>query len=161
MKNLMATLVLLAAVASATGIAVYRMTGEPDVRAAAAKRDALEWLRTDFNLSDAQFAVIKKLHESYSTVCEEHCRAIMEASEARTTLKARPAADSAAIAAADRRVEELRIVCETAIASHCRQVAAEMSPEAGRRYLALVLPKIRDFDHRAPPDLGLNGHVHH
>jgi hypothetical protein len=35
-----------------------------------------------------------------------------------------------------------------------------MAPEQGRRYLALVLPKIADFDHRAAPDLGLNAHRH-
>jgi hypothetical protein len=69
-------------------------------------------------------------------------------------------ADPAALAAADRRVEELRVVCESAIATHVRQCAAEMSPEAGRRYLALVLPKIKDFDHLAAPDLQLTPHRH-
>jgi hypothetical protein len=31
-----------------------------------------------------------------------------------------------------------------------------MSPQDGQRYLALVLPKIADFDHQAAPDLHLN-----
>jgi hypothetical protein len=35
-----------------------------------------------------------------------------------------------------------------------------MSPAAAQRYLALVLPKIKDFDHAAAPDLQLN-HPHH
>jgi hypothetical protein len=52
------------------------------------------------------------------------------------------------------------LVCESAIATHVRECAAHMSPEAGRRYLALVLPKIKDFDHQAPPDLQLNKHGH-
>ena len=66
----------------------------------------------------------------------------------------------AEIASADRRVEELRLVCESAIATHVRECAAQMSPEAGQRYLALILPKIKDFDHQAPPDLQLNKHGH-
>jgi hypothetical protein len=33
-----------------------------------------------------------------------------------------------------------------------------MSPQAGERYLALVLPKIKDFDHQAAPDLQLSHH---
>ncbi|MEO5959907.1 MAG: hypothetical protein ABIZ49_13360, partial [Opitutaceae bacterium] len=68
--------------------------------------------------------------------------------------------DTAALSAAERRLEELRSVCESAIAAHVRRCAAEMAPEAGRRYLALVLPKIKDFDHVAAPDLQLSQHQH-
>jgi len=64
------------------------------------------------------------------------------------------------LAAADRRVEELRTGCETAIAAHVRACASHMSAEAGERYLALVLPKIKDFDHQAAPGLHLNQHQH-
>jgi CRISPR/Cas system-associated endonuclease Cas1 len=156
MKHLLATIGLLVAVAAAAGLVSFKLGRESDIRDALQKQDALAWLRTDFRLNDAQFTVIRKLHDSYSLVCEEHCRAIQEAATARNTLKAAAQPDAAALAAAERRVQELRLVCETAIAAHVRQVAAEMSPDEGRRYLALVLPKIADFDHRAPPDLGLN-----
>jgi hypothetical protein len=54
----------------------------------------------------------------------------------------------------------LRLVCENAIAVHVREVAAQMSPDQGQRYLALVLPRIAGFDHRAAPDLDLNTHRH-
>jgi hypothetical protein len=156
MKNLIATIGVLVAVAGAAGFVSFRMGGEPEVRDALQKRDALAWLRTDFHLNDAQFAAIRKLHESYSVVCEEHCRAIQEAANSRNVLKAGPHPDSAAVATADRRLQELTQKCETAIAAHVRLVAAEMSPPEGERYLALVLPKIADFDHLAAPDLRLN-----
>jgi hypothetical protein len=121
----------------------------------------MEWLRVDFQLTEAQFAAIQKLHDDYSAVCEEHCRAIQEATRERSALKTSGAADTAALAAADRKVEELRLVCESAIATHVRQCAAHMSPTAGERYLALVLPKIKDFDHEAAPDVQLGGpHSH-
>ena len=65
-------------------------------------------------------------------------------------------ASDAELQAANQRLQELRLVCETAIARHVHQVATLMSPQDGQRYLALVLPKIADFDHQAAPDLHLN-----
>lgn len=160
MKYLISTLVLLAAIAGAVAFVTYRATADDAVAKALAKQDAMAWLRADFQLTDAQFAAIKKLHDSYSLVCEEHCREIQRAVRARADLKKDAKADAAALAAADRRVAELRLVCESAITTHVRECAAHMSPEAGQRYLALVLPKIRDFDHEAAPDVGLNKHGH-
>jgi hypothetical protein len=160
MKHLVATLILLIGVAAAAGFVAFRTTGDEQVARALQKQDAMEWLRADFKLSNEQFAAIKKLHDSYSVVCEEHCRDIMLAVRARNELKANGQTDAAALAAAERRVEELRAVCESAIASHVRACAKHMSPESGERYLALVLPKIKDFDHQAPPDLQLNKHGH-
>jgi hypothetical protein len=160
MKHLFTTLSLLVIAAIGAGFVSFRLGGETSVRDALEKRDALEWLRTDFRLNEAQFAAIRKLHESYSVVCEEHCRAIQDAAAARDAVKKTPSTDARAVAEAERRVQELRAVCETAIAAHVRQVATEMSPAEGQRYLALVLPKIADFDHRAAPDLGLSAHRH-
>ena len=159
-KHLLFTLALIVVAASAIGLVTFRTSGDAAVEEALAKQDPMEWLRADFQLTDAQFAAIKKLHDSYSAVCEEHCREIQSATRARAALKASPQTDPAALAAADRRVEELRLVCESAIATHVRQCASQMSPEAGQRYLALVLPKIKDFDHAAAPDVQLNQHRH-
>ena len=155
MKNLLGTLAVLVLAAVLTGVTCFRMNSQQELRAAAAQGDAMRWLRADFHLTDAQFAAIRQLHESYAGTCEEHCRMIQEATRARNTL-AQARGDAAALADADRQLQELRRTCETAIAAHVRKVAALMSPEAGRRYLALVLPKISDFDHQAAPDLQLN-----
>jgi hypothetical protein len=153
MKHLLGTCALLAVAALATGFLCFRLGADPVLQAAVRQGDPMEWLRTDFHLDDAQFAAVKKLHEAYAPSCEEHCRLIQEAARARAALRA---ADPAAIAAAEGKLQELRNLCETAITRHVRQVAAEMSPAEGARYLALVLPKISDFDHRAAPDLHLN-----
>ena len=156
MKYLTGTLAVLILLAAATGFVCYRMSCDPTLHAVAAKRDAREWLRMDFHLTDSQFAAIRKLHESYAGSCEEHCRMIQEATKARNTLEAAQGADSVAMNEAERKIQELRTVCETALTRHVRQVAALMSPEDGQRYLTLVLPKIADFDHQAAPDLHLN-----
>jgi hypothetical protein len=160
-KHLGRTLVALTVLALVAGLLCYRLSLSPELHAAVAKGDALSWLKTDFNLDERQFAEIQKLHAAYAPSCEEHCRLIQEATEARDALQARQGADPAAVAAAERTLQELRLNCETAIAAHVRQVAALMSPDDGRRYLALVLPKIADFDHRMAPNLALDkGHRH-
>ena len=160
MKNLVATIGLLIGIAVAAGFVSFRLGRNSDVRDALDKRDALAWLRTDFHLNDAQFAAIRTLHESYSVVCEGHCHAIQEAAMTRTALSSAAQPDAAAVVAAERRLQELREICENAIAAHVRRVATEMSPAEGQRYLALVLPKIANFDHTAPPDLRLNTRHH-
>ena len=157
MKYLGRTLAVLLLVAAAMGFTCYQLSSEPALHAAAKQGDALAWLRTDFHLNDRQFAEIKKLHEAYAPSCEEHCRLIQEATKARDALAASQGKDPAAVAAAERTLRELRTTCETAIAVHVRKVAAQMSPGEGQRYLALVLPKIANFDHQMAPDLALKG----
>lgn len=161
MKHLGRTLIVLAVAAVAVGLACFRLSSAPELHAAAAKGDAMAWLRADFQLNDRQFAEIKRLHDDYAPSCEEHCRLIQEALRARDALRARTDTDPATVAAAERTLERLRVECETAIAAHVRKVAAVMAPEQGERYLALVLPKIADFDHQAAPDVALKqGHSH-
>lgn len=161
MKYLGRTLVVLALTALVAGFVCYRLSCEPELQTAARSGDALAWLRADFQLTDAQFAEIKKLHEAYAPSCDEHCRMIQEAIKARRAAEAVRGTDPAAVAAAERTLQDLRLTCETAITAHVRKVAAAMSPADGERYLALVLPKIADFDHQMAPDLALKqGHRH-
>lgn len=152
-KYVLATVALIVAAAGTTWFVCYRLSTEPAVHAAVRKGDALEWLRNDFALNDAQFAAVKRLHESYALVCEGHCQAIQDAARQRDLLRAQASVDPSALAGAEKKVQELRVVCETAIASHVREVATHMSPEQGRRYLTLVLPKIKDFDHQGAADV--------
>lgn len=161
MKPFGRTVATLGFLALVAGLLCYHLSSAPELHAAMEKGDALAWLKTDFRLDERQFAEIRRLHEAYAPSCEEHCRLIQEATEARNALQARQEADPAVVAAAERTLQELRLKCETAIAAHVRQVAAVMAPEQGERYLALVLPKIADFDHQMAPDLALKrGHTH-
>ncbi len=159
MRQLIITFAVVALLAAVVGFTAFHLTGDAAVRAALEQRDAMAWLRSEFSLSNEQYQRIKSLHDSYSLECADHCRAIQEAEQARDALKAEHA-DSGRLAEADRQVQHLEKVCEDAITSHVRRCAAEMSPAAGERYLALVLPKITAFDHRAPPDVGVNPHRH-
>lgn len=161
MKYLLRTLLVLAIAAVAAGFACYYFSSVPELHAAARKGDAMAWLRTDFNLDDRQFAEIQRLHEDYAPSCEEHCRMIQGAIKARDALRMTNRDDPAAAEEAERALQQLRATCESAITVHVHQVAAVMSPEDGKRYLALVLPKIADFDHQVAPDLKLESRHQH
>jgi hypothetical protein len=79
MKNLLITLaVALSVCAAAFGVG-YVACCEPGLHRAVSEGDAMAWLRTEFHLSDAQFAAVKKLHDDYGVVCGQHCAAIMAA----------------------------------------------------------------------------------
>ncbi len=155
MKFLLATLGLIAAGSAGTGLVCYDLNCNAALRAAATQGDALAWLRADFHLTGAQLAAIRQLHASYAPSCEEHCRLIREATQARDALHAAGAGDAPALAAAEQKLHELRATCESALRAQVRAVAALMAPEDGRRYLALVWPKIAGFDHAAAPGLRL------
>jgi hypothetical protein len=160
MRYVLATITAIIVAAAAAGFICYQSCSNAEVQAAVQKGDALEWLRTDFNLNEAQFASVKRLHESYAVECEAHCNAIQNAARRREELKTQSPVNATALAEAQQKVEELRAVCETAIASHVRQVAAHMSPDQGARYLALVLPKIKDFDHQGHADVRVDNRHH-
>lgn len=151
MRFFVRTVLALALAATAIGYFCYRMNADAAVHAAATKRDTMEWLRADFRLTEEQFAAIQRLHVEYAPSCEEHCRKIQSANKALAQ-----AADPAAKAAAEQKKQELRLSCELALVRHVRRVAAVMSPEEGRRYVELVLPKVVDFDHTAAPNLNLD-----
>ncbi|HEY8994619.1 MAG TPA: periplasmic heavy metal sensor [Lacunisphaera sp.] len=157
MRYLWRTLGVLSLAALAAGFLCYHMSSSPALHAAVKHGDAMEWLRADFHLTDGQFAEIQKLHEAYAPSCAEHCRMIQEATKARDAIVASHGTDPAAVAAAERTLQEMRSTCETAIATHVRKVAALMSPTDGQRYLALVLPKIANFDHQMAPELDMKG----
>jgi hypothetical protein len=114
--------------------AVNRESAE--VRAALRNRDAMAWMRAEFHLSEAQFTAIRKLHEDYREQCAGHCSAIMAAE--------RRGAAAAEIAALEK-------TCTDAMGGHFRRVADLMPPGQGTRYLAIVLPRVADYDHRGSP----------
>ncbi len=144
-RNLAITLVALGLAAVAVGLVCYRLNCEPELHRAAVAGDTMAWLRADFHLTDAQSAAIDRLQAAYAPSCDEHCRRVREAAAARDALRTARNADPATLAAAERRLRDVRANCEDALSRHVRQVAAVMRPDEGRRYLALVLPKIAGF----------------
>jgi len=155
MRNLLISVGLIGVLACGAAYVGFRANSDPALHAAVARGDTMEWLRTDFHLDGEQLAAIRRLQDAYSPSCDEHCRMIQEATQARRALEAAHG-DPASIAAANERIRRMRSMCEGAIRAHVEKVAALMATEDAKRYLALVLPKISKFDHNGAPDLRLN-----
>jgi hypothetical protein len=138
-KNWLVTLLVALVAGVASFGAFYTANREPAaLKAAARDRDSLEWLRVEFKLTDPQYAAIKQLHAQYGSVCADHCAAIMAAQKRNA-----PAAE----------VTRLENACVQSMTEHFHRVAALMTPKEGERYLAIVLPRIQDYDHRGSPNV--------
>jgi hypothetical protein len=156
MKNFLLTfLAVLAAGALAAG-AFFRWHCDDALHAAAQEHDAMKWLRTEFHLSDAQFAAISKLHEDYSVECADHCAAIGSA-RAQLAAAEKSGQPAATLAALRRKVAERELACRTAIGVHLRKVAALMPPGQGERYLQMLLPRVENYGHQGAPTVRLDG----
>jgi hypothetical protein len=138
MRNLLLTLGLAVAAGAVTFGAFYALNDVPAMHRAAQEKDAMAWLRAEFHLDDGQFAAIKKLHDDYGVVCAGHCAAILAARE-----KKAPAGELAA----------LEKTCVAAMTDHFQRVAKLMPPAEGERYLATVLPRVKDYGHEGTPNL--------
>jgi hypothetical protein len=138
MRNFLITLGLVLLVCGAAFGVSYLMSDDPAIRAAAREGDALAWLRAEFRLDEAQFAAVRRMHEEFSIECSKHCAAIVAARERQA-----PAAEIAA----------LENFCVGEMRKHFRQVAAQMAPAQGERYLAVVLPRLADHSHQGAPTL--------
>ena len=108
--------------------------------------DDLLWLRSEFRLSESEFAAVKQLHDDYSVVCAKHCADIAAARRRLQTLTSEqaPAAD---LDRARAEVAALEEVCNTATRAHIQRVAAAMPAEQGARYVAMVEPHLAQSAH--------------
>jgi hypothetical protein len=106
------------------------------------EEDQLAWLTREFKLTPAQTTAVEKLQADYQPVCAGHCRLIMAAHD---RLAAAP--NDTAVQAEITRLEQM---CNQATLAHLREVAAQMAPEQGRRFLTLVEPKVSRHAHQGP-----------
>ena len=136
MKRLLTLLVVMIVVGAASYGITRLVAPKPP-----ADEDQITWLTREFKLTPAQTAAIEKLHFDYIPVCSDHCAAIVDARE-----KLAAAPNDPTLRAEVVRLEK---ICQTATLEHVRQVAAQMSPDEGERFLALVEPRILRHDHQA------------
>lgn len=107
----------------------------------------LEWLRTELNLTDAQFASVRELHLAYRPRCAEMCHRIGEAHqknerEARANRGVTPELSAALAAHA-----QVHLECQEAMLRHLYQTAALLNEHQARHYLDTLLPFTLDFSH--------------
>ncbi len=99
------------------------------------------WLQQEFSLTDAQIAAIQKIRADYAPTCAGHCEKISAAKARLAAAKASGVASDAYLAA-NAELAAISRECAEATRKHLEEIAAQMSPEQGRRYLEMVTPKI-------------------
>ena len=104
--------------------------------------DEMTWLREEFALTPAQAAAIEQLNTAYEPVCADHCQRIGAARRRLQALETSSNPQSTELATAQATWQALCDECTTATRGHLEAVAAQMSPEQGKRYLDLVGPKL-------------------
>lgn len=100
------------------------------------------WLRSEYHLSEAQYARIAKMHEDYRPTCERMCARIAAAQEKVDALISVHNAVTPETEAAMREWALLQNECRVAMLAHVYAVSAEMPPQDGKRYLEMATARI-------------------
>lgn len=126
------------------------------------KNPELAWLQKEFRLSDAEFARISKLHESYMAACAAHCQRIDAKNAELKKLLANTNTVTPEIEKALQDAARLRAECQKAMLQHFYEVSQTMPPEQGRRYFSWVIARTLGPEHATmTPDPNAADHEHH
>lgn len=104
--------------------------------------DEVSWLKQEFNLTDGQYAEVKRLHEAFMPVCETHCSEYMKAKTTLAKLLKDSTTMTPEVENALNAVQQIEAECQRAFLKHGYEVAAVMSPEQGARYLRMIKEQI-------------------
>lgn len=102
----------------------------------------LEWLRREFQLTDAQFTKVKQLHDAYRPGCDQMCQRIAAANSEADALISTSQGVTPEIDAALKKCAALQNDCRQALLAHVYAVSAEMSPSEGQRYTRMMTARI-------------------
>lgn len=107
-----------------------------------ASHSSMDWLRTEFHLTDDQMKKAEALHAEYQATCEEMCRRIAE-TDARLAIAIRSSSSTTPeITTAIAETDRVRTECRVAMLNHFYQTAALMPADERQRYLDKVLPVV-------------------
>jgi hypothetical protein len=131
------------------GAGIYLTRTAPHRAILCCEQPELAWLQQKFQLTDAQFARVKKLHLDYVSHCAELCNRIAATNELiraqiATATNVTPETEKLLTSTA-----QLRVECQTRMLAECFAVSREMSPEQGQRYLAWVQEQILAMPHES------------
>ena len=104
------------------------------------KSDAPElgWLKTEYQLSDAEFTRFYDMHMSYLPQCKAMCRRIDQKNSELKKLLASASGVTPQIEQLLQESAQLRVECQQMMLAHFFAVSRTMPSEKGKRYLAWV-----------------------
>lgn len=138
--------------ALAAGIAAFAlMRFQSTDRAMEPQRSAsllpeLEWLRQEFDLTEAQFAKTSELHLAYRPTCEALCGRVMASHERIKQLVKVGPVITPELELALKEHAALHVECQTAMINHLYKTAENLSPEQSKRYLDTMLPHVIEME---------------
>jgi len=104
--------------------------------------ESVEWLRTRFQLSDAEMEQALALHRAYEARCEEMCD-IIAASEEDLAAALRESSDlTPRVREAIAQNSRVRAECRTQMLDHFYQTASILPESRRDEYLDIVLPLV-------------------
>ena len=98
----------------------------------------LAWLKKEFQLSDAEFARITKMHDEYLPKCAQRCLKIADQNQKLEALLEHSDNVSPEIQNLLAERARTRAECEAEMLGHFLAVSRTMPPAQGQRYLAWV-----------------------
>lgn len=123
--------------------------------------DDLDWLRMEFQLSDAQMARIRQLHEGYLPICQGYCDQIADEQRKLSSLMETGGETSDQVELTLQRIASLRARCQTAMLHHFEDVSRVMPSEQGNRYLAEMRRLTLGFHEQVEESMTQAGHEGH
>ena len=98
----------------------------------------LAWLKKEFQLGDAEFERVAKLHEGYVPRCADLCRRIAQKNSELKQIVSATTVDAKAVEQKLKEAGDLRVECQQSMFNHFLDVSRQMPPGQGSRYLQWV-----------------------
>lgn len=132
-------ILLLGLVVAVAGYCLFYFSGT------AKHRDALQnsppelaWLKSEFQLNDAEFTKVCQLHLAYMPHCQEMCDRIDKLNVEINGLVMQTNAITPAIEKKMGEAAQLRLECQKMLLNHFYDVSRQMPPPQAKRYLAMM-----------------------
>ncbi len=124
--------------------------------------DDLNWLRTEFHLSEVEMARIRTLHEGYLPQCAEMCAKIAAKKHELETVLGNGTNLTAEAQAKLNEVAALRAQCQAQMLQYFITVSQTMPPAQGQRYLVEMQRLTLGAHEQTEQSMsGDTGHEHH
>ncbi len=132
-RNIVIVLIGLALLTSVyTG--VYRLITSDADEAMTAESPELEWLRREYQVTDEQFAEIRRRHEAHDIICKELCLGLVGAQNKLDAAIAASPEMGAEVTGALEAWSDQREICRQAAIEHMYAISSVMEPAQAVRY---------------------------
>ena len=142
MKKLPVILLALAAAAAGAYFACYHFATR-ETRRMLGSGDDMDWLRTEFRLSDEQAHAVKELQADYEPHCMEMCGRIAKSSERLSALVKTNTEMTPELDAVIREAAQTHADCQVATLRQAFAIGVQMAPEQAARYRTMVAGRIQ------------------